>query len=81
MELWKRNKQTKVVDELDFSWSVNSVKDWHKKAIYHNAGVTNSSSGMFYKGIYMKSLPALDLQLDTDKCSYNYYNLIKMTLA
>lgn len=79
--IWKRNMETKVVGELDFSWSVNNVNDWHKKAIYHNAGVTNANSGMFYKGVYMKSLPALDLQLDTDKCSYNYYNLIKMALA
>lgn len=78
--LWKRKKQTKVIRELDFSWATSSIKDWHKHAIYHNAGVTGSESGMFYKGQFLSEFPKLDLPIKTTSNSYNYYSLVRQAL-
>jgi hypothetical protein len=78
--IWKRNMETKVVKELDFSWSVTPIGEWHKRAIYHNAGVVNSSTGMFYKGDYLNDLPNLNLEISPKKCSYNYYKIIQSAL-
>lgn len=79
--LWKRNKQTEIVEELNFSWSVTNINEWHRSAIYHNAGVVNSSSGMFYKGEYINKLPDLNLNIENNRCSYNYYKLIQSALS
>jgi len=78
--LWKRNKKTKVIDELNFSWSVYSDKDWHKSAIYHNAGVTRDHKDLFYKGEYTNKLPDLNLNVKKDTCSAKYYRLIQQVL-
>jgi len=78
--IWKRNMETKVVKELDFSWSVAPIEEWHKRAIYHNAGVVNSSTGMFYKGDYLNDLPNLNLEISPKRCSYNYYKIIQSAL-
>lgn len=78
--IWKRNKQTRVIPELDFSWATSNISDWHKHSIYHNAGVTNEMKDLFFKGKYIDSLPDLNLDIDKNKCSYNYYNTIKQAL-
>jgi hypothetical protein len=78
--LWKRKKHTKVVKELDFSWATTNIKQWHKNAIFHNAGVTNSSSGMFYKGEYINKIPDMDLDVSSDRCSYMYYKMLQKAL-
>lgn len=78
--LWKRKKQTKVIKEMDFSWATSNVAEWHMKAIYHNAGVTNSDSGMFYKGECINQMPDLTLDLDKKRCSYMYHNLLRQAL-
>ena len=81
--LWKANKETKVVKELNFLWSVTNKDQWHANSIYHNAGVTAKSEGLFYKGKYIKEMPDLELNegLDKTKCSYNYYLLVQQTLS
>ena len=79
--LWKRKKETSVIEELNFSWATSGKHDWQKNAIYHNAGVTNSTSGMFYKGEYMNELPDLNLDISKDRCSYSYYKLIQQALS
>lgn len=78
--LWKREKKTEVIKELNFSWATSNVAEWHRNAIYHNAGVTNSDSGMFYKGECMNQMPDLTLSLDKKKCSYMYHNLLRQAL-
>jgi hypothetical protein len=78
--LWKRNKETRVVDELNFSWSNTNKKQWHINAIYHNAGVVKDSDGMFYKGKYVKEMPLLNLELNPSLCSYNYYQILKQVI-
>lgn len=71
---WYFTHTTKVVPEMDFTWPMNPVVTWETKAIYHNAGVVNTTSGMFYKGLYQNMLP-YDTKLtdfDPQKCSYKY---------
>lgn len=76
--IWKRNRKTEVVKEMDFNWSVTSAEFWNDNAIYHNAGVTSNHEGFFYKGVYMDEVPPLDLKVDPGTCSYMYYELYKM---
>lgn len=79
--LWKRNKETRVVKEMDFSWSVNDQSQWHKSSIYHNAGVTHDRPDLFFKGKYIDTLPDLNLDINKSTCSYKYYNIIKNALT
>lgn len=79
--LWKRKKDTRIIKEMDFTWATTPINEWHQKAIYHNAGVTNSTDGMFYKGEYINKLPELNLDVSTDRCSHNYYKLIQSALV
>lgn len=79
--LWKRNKQTKVIKELDFLWSITPKKNWHNHFIYHNAGVTAEMKNLFFKGSYINSLPDLNLNIENNNCSYNYYKLIQLALS
>lgn len=78
--LWKRNKETVVDDRLDFSWATSHRDEWHKHAIYHNAGVTKESEGMFFKGEYIDNLPELGLELNKNTCSYNYYKILQQAI-
>ena len=78
--LWKRNKQTKVIPELDFSWSTSPSSFWHKHSIYHNAGATAEHKELFFKGKYTQTLPELNIDVKKDTCSYNYYKLIQQAL-
>lgn len=78
--LWKRSKQTRVVDELDFSWATTSIDMWHKNAIFHNAGVTSEMKDLFFKGKYINAKPDLNLSVSEDKCSYMYYKMIQKAL-
>ena len=53
--LWKRNLETKVVPELDFSWASDRIERVNKLPIFHNAGITGDYMGTmpcFYKGKY-----------------------------
>ena len=75
--LWKRNKETAVIKELDFSWATSSINEWSTKAIFHNAGVTSDREDLFFKGKYIDTYPDLTLELSDKFCSYNYYNIIK----
>jgi hypothetical protein len=76
--LWVYGLKTKVHPRLEFSWATFSTADYNRCAIYHNAGVNDGHSGMFYKGAHTKILPyGLDLQLNTDLASHNYYLLVQ----
>lgn len=53
--LWYRKIETKVVPEMEFSWSTDHISKLERTGILHNAGVTGEMHGttpMFYKGKY-----------------------------
>ena len=79
--IWKRNKETRVIKEMDFSWATSSIEQWHRNSIYHNAGVTSSDKDMFFKGKYISVLPEIDIEVSPRKCSYNYYKLIQQAIV
>jgi hypothetical protein len=75
---WFFGHQTKVVKEMDFGWSTNDISDTVKYKILHNAGVTDSKTGMFYKGEFVNKLPYNTfLDLDKKKSSYYYYQEVQ----
>lgn len=57
MALWKRGKITDITDQLDFSWATDNAETYLKKPIFHNAGATVASKGIFYKGRWINESP------------------------
>lgn len=52
--LWKYEKITKIHDELNFSWAVDSVETYYSKPIFHLAGITEKNNkDKFFKGEYI----------------------------
>ena len=78
--LWKRNRKTKIIQELDFTWASHSIDGWFKNAIYHNAGVVNTDNNEFQKGLYRVKKPPKDLEINPNLACYKYYELIKQIL-
>jgi hypothetical protein len=75
---WLFGHETIVDKRLDFSWATDPIDYWDQRAIYHNAGVTCSCGGNFYKGAYINELPyGYDLRIKDTRCNYNYYQEIK----
>jgi hypothetical protein len=77
---WRLGNQTICHPNFDFSWATSGEDDYHKMNIMHNAGVTDSKSGFFYKAEYMNELPynkLLDIKEGTG--SYHYWNWVKQT--
>lgn len=68
-----------VDHNLDFCWATDPIEDWDKVAIYHDAGVTEKTPELFYKGDYEKKVPFNDdlSFVDSSKCSYNYVQALK----
>ena len=78
--LWLRGTETKVVKELDFSWATDPISRWDEATIYHNAGATCSCGGLFYKGLYMNTLPYnIEDKFDKNRNCYNYFLEIEET--
>ncbi len=53
--LWLREKETKCIPELEFSWAPDPTEKVERLGIYHNAGVTGNKMDnypAFYKGHY-----------------------------
>ena len=77
---WLRGNETKVIKEMDFSWATDSEERFNETNIFHNAGVTCSCGGKFYKANYRDSLPYnLDLRIKEGMASYRYYQEIQET--
>jgi len=55
--LWEREKITDVTSLLDFSWATDHIDTFYKKPIYHNAGATSKSKGLFYKAAWINRNP------------------------
>ena len=71
----KRGDIHKTVEDLDFSWSYDDIKNWHKNTFYHNAGAhAYRSIELFKKWEYKNSIPdnLLLEKLNPNYCSYNY---------
>ncbi len=71
--LWYFKKETKIINDLDFSWATDSLDIYNKKPILHMAGVTDNLKGSkFYKGDYINENP-----LEKIKNDENYFNYIE----
>lgn len=82
--LWYAQKETKVVNEMSFSWSTDNLDRLTQCGIFHNAGVTGEfMDGVpyFYKGKYHQGLspftdPHLDVVLNNEeskkRCTWWY---------
>ncbi len=55
--LWFFNKDVRVDSRLDFAWSTSGLSEWDRCLIYHNAGVTESGKGFFYKAEFINKFP------------------------
>jgi len=77
---WLSGHKTKVVPELNFSWATDNIQRWNNTLIYHNAGATCSCDGLFFKSMYMETLPYdVPDTFDNKKACYNYYLEIQET--
>lgn len=77
---WMRGNETVCHPNLEFSWGTDSEEKFNKCNIMHNAGVTNSSSGFFYKFDYRESLPYnVSLDLSKGTASDYYFQEVKKT--
>lgn len=77
---WKMGYQTRCHDDLQFSWATSSEQEYYRCYIMHNAGITTSKDGLFYKAEYVSKLPYdQNLQIKDDTCSKKYYEWIQKT--
>jgi len=75
---WKLGHKTQCHKDLEFSWGTSNIKDWETYKIFHNAGVTGTQYGQFYKANYMNRVPYNDdIEVKPDSCSYNYWKWIQ----
>ena len=75
---WKRGKNVMTPKEFDFCWATDHESKWYDKSFFHNAGVVDDKSGMFFKSSYVTKLPYNeDLDIDPDRCSKMYYDIVK----
>jgi hypothetical protein len=75
--LWKWGKQTKVDDYFDFAWATSTIEDWERLNIFHNAGITETGHGFFYKGDYMHNPLNKELQIREKSAQKHYYEYVK----
>lgn len=78
--LWKRDRKTKIIKELNFTWATEPIVKWGENSIYHNAGINNNKDNAFYKANYISKIPPNDLEINPTLTSYKYYELVKNIL-
>lgn len=77
---WKYGKKTICHSHLEFSWATSPKYHLDMYNIFHNAGVTNNTGGLFYKSDYTTEYPYnKDLNIDENTCSYFYWQEIQKT--
>lgn len=75
---WYFGHKVEVPKEFDFCWATCPINKWESLNFFHNAGVVSAKSKMFYKGDYIDRFPFDDeLDINDNRCSYNYYKEIK----
>jgi hypothetical protein len=78
---WKNDINTKNSEIMDFCWATDNIKKWDQVKIFHNAGVTAEMKDLFFKAGYIDQLPNNNLNINPNKCSYNYYQIVKKILT
>ena len=77
---WKMGKQTVCHPALEFAWATSTEADWNRLNIFHNAGVTDATSGLFYKALYIDMLPYSEtLDIKEGTASKKYWEIIQET--
>lgn len=76
-QLWKQGKKTKVHDYFDFAWATSTIQDWNRLNIFHNAGITETGHGFFYKGDYIQRTPDKNLNIRENSAQKHYYEYVK----
>ena len=77
---WKMRAYTECHPNMEFSWATSNEDDYNRMNIFHNAGITGSDSGKFYKAHYMDKLPYNEnLQITPNTASWYYWNEIQKT--
>ncbi len=76
---WRLGYQTECHKAFDFSWGTSTEEDYNNMNIMHNAGVTTSDTGLFYKAGFMNQLPYNQpLQIKEGTASRKYWEWIEM---
>ena len=87
--LWFRGQQTKVINEMNFSWATDPIERLEENTLFHNAGIVSPHNGTyhcFYKGKYHNGGdPTQDAHLDAilndeqsqKYCTWFYANKLK----
>ena len=69
--LWMYGNETKITEELSFSWATDSIEVYEKHPILHMAGVTdNLKMTKFYKGDYINVDPISKLKSNPNHFDY-----------
>lgn len=69
--LWMYGFETKITDEMSFSWATDDIKKYEQHPILHMAGVTdNLKTTKFYKGDYINIDPILKMREDPNHFDY-----------
>ena len=70
---WYFGHETIIDKKLNFGWVTSDISDIDKYSILHNAGVTDNTQNLFYKGDFIDKLP-YGANLDvSEKRASNYY--------
>lgn len=74
---WNCGIKTVCHANMEFSWATSSEVDYLKMNIFHNAGVTTSKYGLFFKAEYINKLPYEDtIKINQHTASWYYWNEI-----
>ena len=77
---WLAGYEMHVDKRLDFCWSTDNIERIYETKILHNAGVTQPTDELFYKGSYTNSLPYNEnINLLKTRGSWYYWEEIKET--
>ena len=77
---WKLGYESNCHPNFEFSWGTSTENDYHRLNIFHNAGVVNSTSGLFFKADYMNRLPYnISPEPKPNTASWFYWNEIQKT--
>ena len=69
--LWLYGHQTKITNELDFSWATDSLEVYNNRPILHMAGVTDDlKNTKFFKGDYINVDPIQKLKENENHFDY-----------
>ena len=78
--LWKLGKQTVPHKFFDFAWATDTIERYNECNIYHNAGVTESGHGLFFKGEFQDKVPDKNLRVNPHSACSPYYELVKQIM-